>query len=642
MALAVRLFATLALTIAALAGQQSPAPSPRFRSDIELVHLDVSVLDRNRRPVRGLTPADFTILENGRPQPVVVFKAVDIPEPEPPSAPWLREVAPDVRSNEGIEDRRLFLLVMDDAAMQADPRAANNGREIARRVIDGLGPSDLAAVVFTRDSRNSQDYTADRTRLRAAVDHFSIGFRDMTSSAVRLPNPDQLYFSYSVDVLERAVELLSTVPDRRKSIVYVGQGVPVDIALLAPQSPGLPETGEGSGLSAQGLFSDLLTRMQRTFQRAARANVNVYTIDVCGLRAPGTTTCQPGLEVDYLKTVAANTGARSVTDTNSFESGIRAIFEENASYYLVGYQSSDPAKDGKFRRIDVRVNRPNLEVRTRSGYQSARDESSRHTAPPAPLATALSGLVPKSDLPLQLTAVPFAVPGKRESAVAIVIGIRQPLVQASGPRRETLDLQVSAFDGGGKEHGTARLRADVALKPDATGFAEYELLVRLDLKPGRYQLRVAGNAISLSTSGSLYADLDVPDVSAKPVSLSPIVFSASPGPVVGSKDDLRSIVPVVPTARRSFGPGAQVLAFTRVYQGGKAALAAVPVRIQLRNAGNELVVDRREELAAPRFSAARSADVSLALPVARLSPGEYLLSLEAGTVRRDTRFAVVR
>lgn len=636
------------MTAAAERQAQTPPAAQTFQSAVDLVHLDVSVLDRNRRPVRGLTPADFTILENGKPQQIAVFNAVDIPDPEPPS---VRDVAPDVSTNDGVEERRLFLLILDDAMIQSDVGAIKNVRDIARKVIDRLGPSDLAAVIFTRDNRNSQDYTADRARLLAAIDTFSVGFRDMS------PVPgagDDLYFSYSVGVVEAAVDTLSTMPDRRKAIVYIGQGVPLNLDLLAPQAPGIPEGGGASALSMQGLMAALKTRMEHAFERAGRANVNVYTIDACGLRThpiptAGTLppTCVPGLEVDYLKTVAANTGARAVTGTNDFEPGVRAIFDENAAYYLLGYQSTDRKEDGKLRRLEVRVNRPGVSVRTRNGYQATKGDAARKKAALAasPLGAALAGLLPKSDLPLQLSAVPFALPGGRESAVLIVLGVRQPIRSGAGSTRERVDVQVSAFNVDGKAFGSTALRADIALRRDATGLAEYEVLSRLDLKPGRYQLRVAANLTSLSTSGSLYYDVDVPNFSSAALSLSGILLSASPGPVVGSHDTLRAIVPVVPTARRTFTAGHQVSAFTRVYQGGKGPLAAVALRVQLRNGANDLVLDRGEELAPARFTSARSADVKMEVPVARLAPGEYLLTIEARTdttIRRDSRFQIVR
>ena len=148
--------------------------------------------------MRGLTPPDFTILENGRPRPVSVFSAIDIPDEPPPAAAWVRTVASDVGTNDGVNERRLFLILFDDAAGQQSPRILKNAKDIGRQVVDTLGPADLAAVVFSRDNRNSQDFTGDRARLLKAVDTFTLGMRDP-----RMPN--DLYFGYSVNVLESAV-----------------------------------------------------------------------------------------------------------------------------------------------------------------------------------------------------------------------------------------------------------------------------------------------------------------------------------------------------------------------------------------------------------------------------------------------------
>jgi hypothetical protein len=237
------------------------------------------------------------------------------------------------------------------------------------------------------------------------------------------------------------------------------------------------------------------------------------------------------------------------------------------------------------------------------------------------------------------------LPGGRESAVLIALGVRQPIRAGSGSTKERVDVQVSAFNTDGKAFGSTGMRADITLRPDATGLAEYEVLSRLDLKPGRYQLRIGANVGSLSTSGSLYYDVDVPNFTSAPISLSGILLSASPGPAVGSHPAFSAVVPVVPTARRSFTAGHKVTAFMRVYQGGKGTLAPILMRVQLRNAANDIIVDRREDVAAARFTTARSADVNIEVPVARLAPGEYLLSIEAGTqkiVRRDSRFRIAR
>jgi VWFA-related protein len=145
---------------AALAADQAP----QFRSSIDIVRLDVTVLDKARRPVRGLVAADFTVFENGAPQPISAFTSVDVPEPmpDPAAAPWLRNVPFDVRGNAEIQQRRLLILAIDDATIQNDPKAVKAVKEIGRSVVDKLGPADLMSVVFTRDNRNSQDFTNDR------------------------------------------------------------------------------------------------------------------------------------------------------------------------------------------------------------------------------------------------------------------------------------------------------------------------------------------------------------------------------------------------------------------------------------------------------------------------------------------------
>ena len=76
--------------------QQEP---PRFRGGVEIIQLDAAVLDRNRKPVTGLTAADFTVLEDGKPQPIVAFQELTAPDPDGSLVPWMRDVAPDVQTN---------------------------------------------------------------------------------------------------------------------------------------------------------------------------------------------------------------------------------------------------------------------------------------------------------------------------------------------------------------------------------------------------------------------------------------------------------------------------------------------------------------------------------------------------------------
>jgi hypothetical protein len=445
--------------------------------------------------------------------------------------------------------------------------------------------------------------------------------------------------------------VLSILPDRRKAIIYLGKGVPVDLeAAATPAAVGIPAGGL-SQIATSGAMSALARQMSRAFEQAGRANVNVYTIDVCGLRVdppppPPPPTCIPGREVEYLQTVANATGARAIVNTNDFEPGLAAIFEENASYYLLGYQSTDARQDGKLRRLQVRVDRPGVTVRTRSGYEADKpDAAKRRTALAAsPLGVALSGVLPKSDLPLQLAAAPFAVAGKREAAVALVVGVRQPIRPNEARAIEKVDLQVSAFNVEGKLFGSTRLRADVTVRAGATGLAEYEVLSRLDLKPGRYQLRVAANVGSLSTSGSLYYDVDVPDFSSSPVSLSGLVLTAVPALPMAPPEGLKALIPVAPTTRRVFGARDRASAFLRVHQGGKGVVVPVPLHVRVLGGDGAAIVDLTQQIEPARFNASRETDVDIDLPLQTLAPGDYVLIVETtlgkANAARSLRFTV--
>src|SRR5688572_2822067 len=130
----------LAFALIALAA----AAAQQFRSSVELVHLDVSVLDASRRPVTGLTAADFTIFEDGQPRTVEAFAAVTVPLPAKKNdVPWSGTVSPDVQINEPVRapEGRLFVLVIDDALIPADPAIASAARRTPSIGLDRSGRS---------------------------------------------------------------------------------------------------------------------------------------------------------------------------------------------------------------------------------------------------------------------------------------------------------------------------------------------------------------------------------------------------------------------------------------------------------------------------------------------------------------------
>ena len=306
------------------------------------------------------------------------------------------------------------------------------------------------------------------------------------------------------------------------------------------------------------------------------------------------------------------------------------IFEENSSYYLIGFRSTNPVADGKFRRIDVKVNRPGVEVRTRSGYYAGgpatKNASRKPSAPATPLDESVSGVLPMSETPLRLNVAAFSATGKPGAAVAVVLGVQQPAsdLRAGGP---ILTVAAHAYDLDGNSVAMKRTAIDPGGLPGSGELVEYDVLLRLDVPPGRYEIRV-GAETSTKRRGSVYGYVDVPKFSNGGLWVSSPLLERTPALPTAGKDSLAALLPIVSTTTREFGRNDAVRAFLRIYQGGRGRLTPAQVAARIVNANDETVFDDTATIGVDRFDAQRAADYTMALPIARLGGGEYLLRLD--------------
>jgi VWFA-related protein len=671
--------AFLAALQSLLAAPQKPAPqTPVFKTSVDLLQVDVSVLDRAGRPVEGLTAADFTLLENGASQEIANFLAVRGPSPETGSAAWVRDVPPDVHTNV-LRDGRLFALVIDDATMPFDLRTLANVRRIARQVIDRLGPGDQVAVVYTRDSRRSMDFTSDRVRLLANVQALSAG------TAYTDPQSDTWSYFSSVRTLAQVSSLLARVPQRRKALIYVSTGVPVNYETVANFVP--LSTSRLTGIGEEAMSEDLVqsvmdfvdsrpqeaygSAMEDAFVRAQHGNVNIYSIDPAGLgglqaylekrnsmqqadritRAGSMTPVRPNpldayhsarLSRDFLRTVAENSGGRAILETNDLEGGVAQIFRENSSYYLLGYRSTREPGDRRIRKVDVQVRRPDTTAHTRNAYFDPRSRPRRtDLTPELQLANAISGVVALNDLPLQVSAMPFAGPDRKTALVVVGVGIHHPVPGDVGALvNERLQLQATALTSRGQPKATQGELAELKFRSGVGEDARYEVLTRLALPPGRYQLRVAAQSSLLGRNGSVYTEIDVPDFNSGAIQMSGLILSAEPGWRLAPVDWVAGVLPALPTTVREFESTTDVRVLARVYERTHEAL----VRAAITDETGSTVFTRDTPLETVRFTSQGSADYQLSLPISRLKPGRYLLTLDASakqkTVSRQVRFSV--
>ena len=76
---------------------------------------------------------------------------------------------------------------------------------------------------------------------------------------------------------------------------------------------------------------------------------------------------------DTLSTMAEDTGGRAFFDSNAFGQVFDRVVADTSAYYVLGFSSTNPARDGRFRRIKVRVKRADVKLEYRSGYYAPRD-----------------------------------------------------------------------------------------------------------------------------------------------------------------------------------------------------------------------------------------------------------------------------
>ena len=180
----------------------------------------------------------------------------------------------------------------------------------------------------------------------------------------------------------------------------------------------------------------------------------------------------------------------------------------------------------------------------------------------------------------------------------------------------------------------------------ASGAPFSETALRLNLPPGRYEVRTAIRNTADNRTGSVYTSVTVPNFNRESLSLSGLVVECLPGGAAALGD----LVPVVPPVRmttiRQFSANQRVAAIARVYQHRAKTLAPVRVSARIVDGQDRQAFTAETTLEPSAFNAERQADYRLDLPLDRLPDGEYLLTLDAGTgstsARRTLRFTVRR
>lgn len=554
-------------SVSAFSQDKSDKDSVKLRA--ELVQIDVIVTDPNRKIVRGLTREDFELSDNGKPQSITHFVFEDTgakgaaggAEANPTGVTATsRTVAPG-------ELKRTIAFVVDTLHMKHENVYATR-KMLEDFVEHQLQPGDLVLILPTAGGSGLlQQFTADRRLLRQAIGRLHpIYFTTQTTprrtldarnpsmqqerggfnrvpgalsmpqglgSAARDPDPlEEADIRSTLATLNEMIKAMGKVPGRKLG-VFISEGMRLDATRMEPE-------------------------LQETINRAARANVVFYSIDPRGLDtvsigadedltaiagALGVSISEAATAAgvdkrldfqesqDSLKRIAYDTGGTFFGNNNDIKQGLDNILDDNAAYYLLGFQPEVRTWDGKFHKIKVVVrNRPDLKVTYRKGYLAKSEKAAGPLSANPDVAEALEAIsspLARRDIDLRLTPL-YVFNPQGEAVVTGLLHIdasKLQFKQVNGNYQSSLEQVGYIYDANGKAVDTFANNLSLDLKPETYQTALKRGLVashQLRLPPGLYQMRLFIREADTRMIGTANDLLTIPNIKSGALALSSV------------------------------------------------------------------------------------------------------------------------
>lgn len=618
----VLLMASLCALSTQSSAQESPSQEGVIRINVNLVQVDAIVTDSKGKPVTDLTADDFIVLQDGKPQNISNFSFVALKNtrtPAPRSALTAKAsntsvAAPSIPMDQLRPDqvRRTVALVVDDLALSADSTV--RVRQALKKWVDEeMQPGDLVAVLRTSAGMGAlQQFTTDKRVLYAAIDlvQFHIGrvgvssFAPLTgatlTTSVQTPSGtagsseidttlfdnevQQNYMLGSIGAVRYVLQGLRDYPGR-KSLVLFSE----NMRFTYLDGPGIVNTQ----VTSRGVVED---RLNRLIDDANRSSVVIYAIDprgvvYTGLTAEDFTGAAGGnsgglsaLDLSQVQSnrtddlIASQDGMIALTEktggiflhNNDIQGSLKEVVDDGNGYYLLGYHPDGSTFDekahqqGRFHTISVRVKRPGLRVRSRTGFFGTPDADAK----PAPvgrvaqIAQALASPFASSSMRVKLTTL-FSDTEKQGPYINALFHFDSHDLEFyrvnGGSRQAQFDTFAVTFDVEGKSVASADKTWSLRVEDD-----KYDELMRRGMvyaihvpvkKPGAYQMRMVIRDSTSQKVASATQFIEVPDLTKGRLALSGLVLAGEQEQQAGTNDQEGAVIaadPDLTTAVRSF------------------------------------------------------------------------------------------
>lgn len=648
----------------AFAQQAQPQPPPQndrspqqavspIRISTELVLANVVVRDKSGNLVRGLKKEDFTLFEDGKKQEISTFDFENVDELATAGAAEATVTGQAEgpagvlkKSNAAVmnaRDRRVIVLFFDFSAMEPDQ--IDRCVDAAKKYINAqMQPADLVALISLATNLHVDlDFTDDKARILSVLtayatgegqgfDNGDTGSAEGSAETGGAYTPDETdYNTFSADrkllALQSVMQTLGKI-QQKKALVYFSNGI-----------------------SQSG--NDNQSALRAATAAAVKNNVSIYPVDVRGLQAfpPGGEAQNASLHgqsaysgaavlndfnnnaasQETLSTLAADTGGKAFFDTNDFSGVFKQVQKDSSAYYVLGFTSANPAKDGRYRRLRVTVDKPDVKLEYRPGYYAGRDfEHLNKTDRETQLQDELAAELPQTDIPLFAGTAYFREDDSHYYlAVSLVVpGSQIPFVSEKEKDNATIDVVGEVRIGGrvpvGQLRDTVKLAVDTAQQVRRknvqynTGFV---------LAPGSYHLRFVVRENQSGRMGSFETDVQIPDLRKAPLRMSSVVLSSLRAPVTNTPKKrnenplIQDQTQLVPNVTHVFTREQHLYLQYEIYDAARGKIAVAP---PTANPGNGAAATQGS--AAP----ARTNGASLPAQSGGTAPGEAPLKTREG------------
>jgi len=656
-----------------LADQEAP---PTFTGRVEQVIVDLVVTDKKGNPVSGITMDDLVVTEDDVPQAIISFEAVEPGAPaelaeEPPPPP---RISSNTEANIG--RGRVFVVIFDDMNL-APFRARDAKAAVASFLHSGVSEGDYVNLIATSGStwwtarmmagRDKLIDTLKRLEGRRIPDFTIERLTDWEAMRIHVYNDPQIMAQVlrryerfgALSLAQRAPNdpLSGTVGDplvtARASQVYFESRTRAN-AVLGTLERALNGLASASGrksviLVSEGFIYDLnLQGFKRVSTAARRANAAVYFLNARGLEGlPGEFSAAFGPPVasqdvgyafasadfvdDGSEVIANDSGGFTVKNTNDLSQGIQRIAKETQQYYLLGYISSNLARDGAFREIEVKFKKgraKGLKIRARRGYYAPAEDGSavvggKEGVDPE-MQAALDSPWPVDGIPIRMTDFVRAeqMLGKANVLVVAEVDIRGlEFTEQEGRHRAEIELLlVVAHRESGEffryEQSIAmKLRPSTRQRLNRVGFP---IMRDFALRPGDYQAKIIVREAGTGVIGTVIHEFDVPSLQEFRVGTPNLTDT------FGESDQGLPANPQ-PLARREFQQGKVLMCQVDVFGAGKGETGMPQVAHGYRVLapdGSELT-SHPESVIRPTSLGALSRTFGFSLEAAE--PGDYVM-----------------